>query len=134
MSDQLAREPRTWKFGMMLFAGIMMVTVGVFDLIRGLVALFSNDVLAKPDYLFAFNATTWGWIHLVIGLALIGVGLLVVAGKVIGRILGILIVFGSAMTNFASLPYAPLWSTLTLAIDILVIWALATYGADPDEV
>src|SRR3954454_2703534 len=133
MSEQVHRESRTWKFGVALFAGVMMVTVGVFEALQGLVALFDNNVFLKtPDYLFAFDLTAWGWIHLVIGLLLILIGFLVVAGKVIGRVLGIIVVFISAMVSFASLPYYPIWSVLLIALDIFIIWALATYGAEPE--
>ena len=93
MSDQIQREPRTWQYGLSLFAGIMMVTVGVFEALQGLVALFDNNVFLKtPNYIFAFDLTTWGWIHLLMGLLLIVIGFLVVAGKMVGRVLGIVVV------------------------------------------
>ncbi len=59
-------------------------------------------------------------------------GVALVAGKVIGRVLGIIVVFISAMVSFASLPYYPIWSVLLIALDIFIIWALATYGAEPE--
>ncbi len=135
MSDQIQREPRTWQYGLSLFAGIMMVTVGLFEALQGLVALFDNNVFLKtPNYIFAFDLTTWGWIHLLMGLLLIVIGFLVVYGKLVGRVLGIVVVAISAIVNFASLPYYPLWSIFVIALDVFVIWALVTYRAEPETV
>lgn len=135
MSEPVIREPRTWQYGLSLFVGIMMVTLGVFQAIQGLAGLFANTVFVKsPDYVFAFNLTTWGWVHVVIGIVLIGTGFLIVMSKLVGRVLGITIVFVSGLANFASLPYYPLWSLILLALDVLIIWALATHDATPQKI
>src|SRR5215216_4895197 len=65
--------------GFILFAAIMMIMAGVFQAISGLVAIFQNEFyVATRNYLFQFDATTWGWIHLLVGLivAFAGWGLL----------------------------------------------------------
>jgi hypothetical protein len=57
----------------------MMIMVGVFQALQGLVAVFENEFyVATRNYLFQFDATTWGWIHLIVGLlvAFAGWGLL----------------------------------------------------------
>ncbi len=128
MTGQTQRQPSTWKYGLKLFAGIMMVVIGALEAIQGLVALFNNDVyLATPNYIFAFDITAWGWIHLILGLLLVVIGFLVISGRLVGRILGIVVVGISAILSFASMPYYPLWSILVIALEVFVIWALATY-------
>jgi hypothetical protein len=37
---------------------------------------------------------------------------------------------GGRTANFLSVPYYPFWSLLVIAIDVVVIWALATHGRD----
>ena len=61
-------DPSPWAGGLSTFAGVMMIIVGVFGAIEGLVALFRNEVyVVGLQYVFAFDLTTWGWIHLIVG-------------------------------------------------------------------
>jgi hypothetical protein len=84
--------------------------------------------LQTRNYLFKFDVTTWGWIHLILGIivALAGWGLL--SGRTWARVVGITLAVLSAIANFLWLPYYPLWSLLIIALDVLVIWALAAHG------
>ena len=34
----------------------------------------------------------------------------------------------SAIANFGFIPFYPIWSLLIIAVDIVVIWALAAHG------
>ena len=55
--------------GLILFAAIMMIMVGIWQALQGLIAIFENEFyVATRNYLFQFDATTWGWIHLILGL------------------------------------------------------------------
>src|SRR4029434_6325200 len=77
--SRAGRETSGWAVGFILFAAIMMIMVGVFEALQGLIAIFENEFyVATRNYLFQFDATTWGWIHLLLGLlvALAGWGLL----------------------------------------------------------
>jgi hypothetical protein len=65
--------------GFILFAAIMMIMVGVFQALQGLIAIFENEFYVPTrNYIFQFDATSWGWIHLLVGLlvAFAGWGLL----------------------------------------------------------
>jgi hypothetical protein len=109
----------------------MMIMGGIFQAVGGLVALFNDEFyLATRNYLFQFDATTWGWIHLILGIVvgLAGVGLL--GGRMWARVIAIIVLVLSATANFLSVPYYPFWSLLVIAIDIVVIWALVTHGRD----
>ena len=58
-------ETSGWAVGFVLFAAIMMIMVGVFDALQGLIGIFQNEFyVATRNYLFKLDATTWGWIHL----------------------------------------------------------------------
>src|SRR5688500_1246724 len=83
-------QPAGWVVGLSLFAGVMMILTGVFSAIEGLVALFQNEVyVTTPRYVFAFDLTTWGWIHLLLGVVLLAAGFGVLAGRIWGRVVGI---------------------------------------------
>ena len=96
-----------------------------------MVALFENEFyVATRNYLFQFDATAWGWIHLLGGLLVVGAGFAVMAGKTWGRVIGIILAVLSLLANFAFIPYYPFWSLTIIAVDIFVIWALVAHGRD----
>jgi uncharacterized membrane protein (DUF2068 family) len=80
--------------------------------------------------LLKFDASAWGWIHLIWGVLVLigGVGLL--AGSLWGRTLGVIAAVGSMLTSFAFIPHYPVWSIGVIAIDVAVIWALTARGRD----
>jgi hypothetical protein len=126
-----AEEASGWAVGFILFAAIMMIMSGIFQAFSGLVALFENEFyVATRNYLFQFDATTWGWIHLIGGIIVALAGFAVMSGRTWGRVVGITLAVLSAIVNFAFIPYYPFWSLLVIALDVFVIWALAAHGRD----
>jgi hypothetical protein len=126
-----SREPSGWAVGFGLFAAMMMIMSGVFQAIQGLVAIFNNEIyVTTPNYLFQFDVTGWGWIHLIWGIVVGFAGWALLSGATWARVIGIVVAVVSAIANFAFLPYYPVWSMLIIAIDIFVIWALAAHGRD----
>ena len=113
--------------GVEVFAGIMLIIGGAFQVIEAIVAIANDEyLLVLPNYVFSIDLTGWGWIHLLVGLILAAVGVFLLLGKGWARIAGIVVAGISAMVNFSWLPYSPWWALLLIAVDILVIWALAT--------
>ena len=126
-----SRETSGWAVGFILFAAIMMIMVGVFEALQGLIAIFQNEFyVATRNYLFQFDATTWGWIHLLLGLLVAFAGWSLMSGRTWARVLAITLAVLSAIANFLFLPYYPFWSILIITLDIFVIWAVAVHGGD----
>jgi hypothetical protein len=120
--------------GTTLFAALLMIMVGVFQALQGLIAIFENDFyVATRNYLFQFDATTWGWIHLVVGLIVAFAGWGLLSGQTWARIVGITLAAFSATANFLFIPYYPVWSLLIIAVDVFVIWALTAHGREIKE-
>ena len=114
--------------GFVVFAGVIMIMSGAFQAIAGLVGLFANEFYVETrNYLFKFDATTWGVIHLLVGLLVLFAGIAVMSGQTWARVIGIILAGLSALANFTFLPYYPFWSLLIIALDVVVIWALAVY-------
>jgi hypothetical protein len=129
-ADQV-QEKSSWAVGFILFAAVMMIVAGGFQVFTGLVALFENEFyVATRNYLLQFDATAWGWIHLLGGLLVAAAGFAVMAGQTWGRVIGIILAVLSLLANFAFMPYYPFWSLTIIAIDIFVIWALTAHGRD----
>jgi hypothetical protein len=122
-------EPSGWAVGFVLFAAIMMMMAGIFQALNGLIAIFQDEFYVRtPNYIFQFDATTWGWVHLLLGIVVVLAGWGLLSGQTWARVVGITLAVLSAIANFLFIPYYPVWSLLIIAIDVVVIWALAAHG------
>ena len=130
MSEYKPREPVSgWAIGGLTFAATMLVLIGIFQVIAGLVAIFNDDFyVLTANYTFDLDTSGWGWIHLIIGIAVILVGYFLYAGATWAGVTAIVLAVLSAVSNFFFIPYYPFWSILVIALDIWVIWALTRPG------
>ena len=124
-------EPSGWAIGWSLFAAVMLITVGCFQVIAGIAAIAEDDIYTQtPNYILELDVTTWGWAHLLLGAILILSGLGIMTGNVLARSVGVLVAAVSMVANFAFIPWYPLWSIAVIAVDVAVIWALTAHGRD----
>ncbi len=136
MSDNVRpNDYSSWAVGWAGFAGVMLINLGVLDVIQGLTALFNDTCyvatrINEEGWIFEFDITTWGWIHLIGGIILVLAGVGIFSGNVAARTVGVIVASLAALWNFAWLPYYPIWSIILIAIAIAVIWALTAHGRD----
>ena len=126
-----SRPPSGVAIGFSTFAGVLMIMVGGFQALQGFVAIFQDEFyVTTPNYIVQLDTTTWGWIHLLLGLLVLAAGFAVLSGRVWGRTVGVILAVVSALANFAFIPYYPFWAITIIALDIFVIWALTAHGRD----
>ena len=124
--NPVGSPPSGAAMGLIMFAGIMMILAGMFQAIQGIVALVNDTFyVVGQQWVFSFNITTWGWIHL-----LAVAGYFVFQGAVWARVVGVAVAVISAVLSFMSLPYYPIWSILIITLDVFIIWALTAHGRD----
>ncbi|MFF0110514.1 DUF7144 family membrane protein [Streptomyces hirsutus] len=114
-----------WATGLTVFAAVMLFLVGLLDILRGIMAIAEDDIfVTTPRYVFEFDLTSWGWIHLVLGAiaVIVSIGLLRTAPW--ARVTGVVIAGLVIIANFLSMPYYPLWSVVMITISGFIIWAL----------
>jgi len=130
MAETKNRDMSGWV-GMVVFAGTLLLMVGGFNVIYGLVALFKDQVLvASKSGLVAFDVTTWGWITLIIGIVQILVGFGLFGGRAWAIVAGVVLAVLNGFNQIAFLQAQPVWSTIIIAIDVLIIYALTTHGRE----
>ena len=120
-----------WAVGFTMFAAIMLMINGSFQIIAGLTGIFENEFyVTTPNYFLKFDASAWGWIHLIWGVLVLIGGFGVLSGSLWGRTLGVIGAAGSMLVAFAFIPIYPIWSIVVIAVDVTVIWALTAHGRD----
>jgi hypothetical protein len=123
-----------WAVGWAYFASIMLMIVGSFGIIVGIVGIAKEEFYVIGEkWVFTFNVTTWGWIHLILGIVVLLAGIGILSGNVLARTVGVIVAAISAIVNFMWLPYYPVWSVTVIAIDVAIIWALTAHGRDITE-
>ena len=118
--------------GWIVFAGTMMMLLGIFHMFEGLIALFRHAEIVFPASGLAIqvNYTQWGWLQLIAGALVFAAGIGLFTGRMWARVLGVILVSVSALVNFAWATAFPVWSITLLAIDLFVIYALIAHGAE----
>ncbi|MGW2704007.1 DUF7144 family membrane protein [Streptomyces sp. NPDC001340] len=114
-----------WAFGLTAFAGVMLLLAGLLGVFRGIMAIAHDNVfVTTPNYVFKFDLTSWGWIHLVLGALAVVVSFGLVRPTLWARVAGVGIAGLVIIANFLSLPYYPVWSVVMIAMSGFIIWAL----------
>jgi hypothetical protein len=118
--------------GWVVFAGIMLIMLGSFQAIEGLVAIFDKGYyLVGPEGLIvSVDYTAWGWVHLILGLIAVAAGLGLIAGNMAARVVGVIVAVISAIVNLAFLAAYPVWSTIVITLDVIVIYAIVVHGRE----
>ena len=127
-----SRDPEVsgWAVGGIAFAATIMVMIGVFQAIAGIVAIVDdNFYLVTKNYTFEMDTSAWGWIHLILGV-LVGLsGFYLFARRAWAAIVALTLAMLSAIANFFFIPYYPWWAIIIIALNVWVIWALTRPGA-----
>ncbi|MBL1103408.1 hypothetical protein JK361_02105 [Streptomyces sp. 5-8] len=124
---QTAARSSGWVTGGITFAGVLMVCSGILALLQGIAAVAGNDVYFRIGaYIYKMNLTGWGTIHIIIGALVLATGIGLLMDMAWARFAGLFLVALSLIAQFLFLPYAPVWSLILIALDVFIIWALAT--------
>jgi hypothetical protein len=130
MSSQATRETTGWV-GWSVFAAVMMFLAGGLNALYGLVAVLNDDWVVWTNRADVYlDLSTWGWVHMILGVLVVLAGVGVLSGNVLGRTVGVILACLSILANFFFIPVYPLWALTIITIDALVIWALTAHGRE----
>jgi hypothetical protein len=123
---------RTGWTGWIYFASSMMFLLGALAFVQGLVGIFDDGYYAVTERGLVVNVdyTVWGWVHLVLGLLILVSAGGVLSGNLAARTVGVVLALLSTVVNMVFLTATPVWSTIVIALDVLVIYALTAHGSE----
>jgi hypothetical protein len=112
-----------------MFAAVMMIVNGIFQIFQGLAAVMTDEFFVTiPNYVVTVDVTTWGWIHLVLGVLIVIGGFYLFSGSRAAAVFALVLAIISTIGNFAFIPYYPVWALLLIAVDVYIMWAIARSG------
>ena len=116
-------------YGLVLFASVLLVIIGFFNLIYGIAAIANSHVFtANAHYVFG-NLRAWGWVTLIIAILQLVAGGGVLAGNQLARWFAVAILGISAIEMMFFIPAYPLWALVFIAIDVIALYGLCAYGS-----
>jgi hypothetical protein len=99
--------------------------------IHGLIAIVNDEWVVWGNRADLYlDLTTWGWVHLLVGIAVFLAGLGLLSGNVLARAVAVLLASISIIANFLYIPAYPVWALTIIAIDVFVIYALTAHGGE----
>jgi hypothetical protein len=123
-------EVSGWAIGGISFAASLLTLIGTFQIFAGLAAIFNDEffVVAR-NYTFDLDTTAWGWVHLILGILIVGTGFGLFSRRAWAGVTAIFLAMLSALAQFFFIPYYPFWALLVIALDVWVLWALTRPSA-----
>jgi hypothetical protein len=130
--ENLHASRATGWVGWIFFAGCMMVLSGTFNVIWGIVALVRDEVFVRGPRGNVINLdyVTWGWVNLIFGIAAVAAGFGLLVGATWAYIIAVVMAGLSVVDNLLVIGAYPIWSTIVIAFDVLVIWAITVHGRE----
>jgi hypothetical protein len=118
--------------GWIAFAGVLLFMLGSFHVIQGIVALVKDEyfLVSSSGLVLDVDYTAWGWTHVIAGAIVLMAGIGVLAGQMWARVVGTVVALLSAIVNMVFLPAYPIWSTLMIALAVVVVMALTVHGSE----
>ncbi|HKS48874.1 MAG TPA: hypothetical protein VJT49_27950 [Amycolatopsis sp.] len=125
------KQPTGWT-GWVAFGGIMLILLGLFQAVEGLVAIFDHGyyLVTSAGLVVNVDYSAWGWLHLALGILAVVVGIGLMTGNKVARVAGVIIAALSAIANLGFVAAYPVWSLLVIALDVLVIYAIVAHGEE----
>jgi hypothetical protein len=127
------RSRRTGSFsGWLLFAAVMIFIAGFHNLIYGVADLDNyryvvNNSGTGGGYVIYQDLDFWGWLLIALGCVQIIAAFGLMTRNRYARWFAIAVAALNIIGQLAFLAIFPVWSVVLIALDILVIWALATH-------
>ncbi|MET9211044.1 MULTISPECIES: DUF7144 family membrane protein [unclassified Nocardia] len=114
--------------GISITAACMLLILAAVSILQGIAALLDDEIyVAGVEYVYKFDTTTWGWIHVVLGVLALIVGVGLVLGATWGRYSALAVAALVIVANFLSLPYYPAWSFIIIGLSLVIVWAISTW-------
>jgi len=112
-----------------LFAGVLLLVSGFWNLIYGIAAIAQSHVfVANAHYVFG-NLRTWGWVTLIFAILLLIAGGGIMVGNQAARWFGVAVLGLNAIEQMFTIPAYPFWSLTIIAMDLLALYGLCAYGS-----
>jgi hypothetical protein len=119
---------RSEAHGLIIFASVLLVVLGGFNLIDGIAAVAKSHVFVANAHYVVGDLRAWGWVALILGALQVLAAAGVLAGNQLARWFAVAVVALNALGQMFFIPAYPFWSLMIIAVDVVALWGLCVYG------
>lgn len=117
--------------GWVIFAATLLIIDGFLQVFYGLAAVFNAHwFVYTSNSSYLLNVSGWGWWLMLIGILTIAAGTSLWSGNMFGRVVGAGLAVISALINLTVFPVAPIWTSLAIVVDLMIVYAIAAHGSE----
>jgi hypothetical protein len=117
---------------MIVFAVVLLITVGFFNVIDGIAAITSSHVFIANAHYVIGDLRAWGWVALIFGALQVLAALGILAGNQVARWFAVAVIGLNAIGQMFFIPAYPFWALMIIAVDVVALWGLCAYGSRED--
>ena len=123
------RQAEGRGYGLIIFAAVVLLVLGFFNMIYGIAAIANSHVFTANAHYVIGDLRAWGWITLILSvLQLIAAGG-ILAGNQLARWFAVAVVGLNAIDMMFFIPAYPFWALTIIAVDIVALYGLCAYGS-----
>ena len=114
---------------MVIFASVLLLVIGFFNMIYGIAAIANSHVFVANAHYVIGDLRAWGWVTLILSfLQLVAAGG-VLLGNQLARWFAVAVVGLNAIDMMFFVPAYPFWALVIIAADVVALWGLCAYGS-----
>jgi len=116
-------------YGLIIFACVLLLVIGFFNMIYGIAAIANSHVFVANAHYVVGNLRAWGWITLIISVLQLVAAAGILAGNQLARWFAVAVVGLNAIDMMFFLPAYPFWALTIIAVDVVALYGLCAYGS-----
>jgi len=114
--------------GVLMFASVLLLVIGVVNLVGGIAAISGAQILIASAHSVSGGLRSWGWCMAIFGAVQLLAAAGVWAGSQLARWFAVAAVGLTTLGQVFFIPAYPLWSLLIIAVDAVALWGLCAHG------
>jgi hypothetical protein len=115
--------------GLIIFASVLLLILGVLNLIDGIAAIAQSHIFIANAHYVLGDLRAWGWVALILGILQLLAGAGAMAGNQLARWTGVGLVSLNLIAEMFFIPGYPFWSLMIIAVDVVALYGLCVYGS-----
>jgi hypothetical protein len=120
---------RAEGYGLIIFASVLLLILGVFNLIDGIAAIAQSHIFFANAHYVIGDLRAWGWVVLILGILQLLAGAGAMVGSQLARWTGVGLVGLNLIAQMFFIPAYPFWSLMIIAVDVVALYGLCVYGS-----
>ncbi len=123
------RQAEGRGYGLIIFAAVVLLVLGFFNMIYGIAAIANSHVFTANAHYVIGDLRAWGWITLILSVLQLVAAAGILAGNQLARWFAVAVVGLNAIDMMFFVPAYPFWALTIIAVDIVALYGLCAYGS-----